>query len=770
MAARYYYESNGWSQSDTEYKKSRLLQCNLPTCEENVDEVIELLSALSDVQSPHLGPSLGSTPGKSASVVEPVLRQRHFSDTRPGDENWLCSWRKDNFSVSTKTAESNVSVTDIGCIADIDTSHSSAARQVCHPVWERQEGDFARVKPFHSQDSEAPSLGGRRVCFDKDLTDGTDKGGDGQRHLKQRESLSTYKDLLESSWASEALHKSMLDLENNEQENSSSFNKIDSIFLQSPLRHPYCGSETQADCHPEPNLSLFSLQHAKPLSQSLGILRSQVQGRGEAPKSCSFPRLSHQEELYLQEALSQSSFRQTASVSELNLRFGYTEPPHVLRNDREWGKSRGFAVAEPEITGSRLLPNDLSWIDRLEMKENLGQVNSEVKESWRPTQVTLERSHGDKVSHSLSGQSLQSISWPFEEARCVDRWQPSLEPMHSLGKIHSDKGEVNSGRLSSQAVGEVMKAQLPSTHLKSCGLPDGRKIYDLGQEAGTDERFEALYRFRLLQRCFRRWAWLQRCVGMACGWHRRRMLSSALCALHRPMEERHTQTHTLQHRRRALLLAQAFQHWKARVAARQGQTLRQSREHDGTVEDLRRRLTQPSDTLVLHTDTSMWRTHTQGQKLIRAAHIHYHLSLLCKCWLQWQRECVRQRWRAAQEERASCVWRLTLQSHTLTDWRSASVRHQQARRCYRHTLQKHTLTDWRSAYERQQQARRLCVLASVWRVWVGRWELRRCGRLAEARESAEVHRRGVLQHCLLVWRRRTANQCTGRERAHVIAK
>ena len=73
-------------------------------------------------------------------------------------------------------------------------------------------------------------------------------------------------------------------------------------------------------------------------------------------------------------------------------------------------------------------------------------------------------------------------------------------------------------------------------------------------------RFQALYRFRLLQRCFRRWAGQHRCLGIARQWHRWRVLSSALGALEQAAEKRHAQTHTLQHRHRALTLTRAFQH------------------------------------------------------------------------------------------------------------------------------------------------------------------------------------------------------------------
>ncbi|XP_063063878.1 uncharacterized protein LOC134456445 [Engraulis encrasicolus] len=65
---------------------------------------------------------------------------------------------------------------------------------------------------------------------------------------------------------------------------------------------------------------------------------------------------------------------------------------------------------------------------------------------------------------------------------------------------------------------------------------------------------------------------------------------------------------------------------------------------------------------------------------------------------------------------------------------------------------------------------RLCLLVSLWRVWVGRWELRRCARLAEARESAEVLRKAVLQHCLLVWRRKIATRRTRKEKTHETAR
>ncbi|XP_041953057.1 uncharacterized protein LOC121712962 isoform X2 [Alosa sapidissima] len=774
MAGRNYYGRHGWTQSESGHKKSRLLlQCNLPQCEENVDEVLDLLSACSDDQRPHLGAARGNAPVRSTFLVEPILRQQPLNSvTMPGNDSCLCSWKKGSSSTTDQRNRmwaKKITYSGSSIPITSSTSHVCTTRHDSLPHrkrWEKSEGDLARVAPFASLESQR--VGERAFCFGRDQADGRGAKFESQRHPKQRESLSTFEDLLDSSWASAALHRTMLDLENNEQESSSS------LLQQSPLRYSHRSSKPQlifqeVDYLSQPNLSLFSVENAKSSSQSSGIMRSQTQDR--IVKSAFGPRLSPQEELCLQEALSQSSHRPIVSMPERDV-----EPSHLPSRDTEWCEDCGLAVAEPVAAGKALVPNYLSWREKLEMKDNLDQANLKMKESWKSTQGTLEQNHGDKILHSFNGQLQLGIRGPLKEAIPSDGWRLSSKQKHLLEKTHSVTGQsskVNPEHLSSQGLKDMLKALRSSTHLQSCRLPGSREIYDPAQEVGTDERFQALYRFRLLQQCFRRWAHLCRCLAIARQCHRRRVLSSVLHALGQAVEKRHAQTHTLQHWQKARTLAQAFQHWKACAAVRQGQRSSLSRVHDGTVEDLRRRLTQPSSPLVLRETYCTWRRHSQGQEVLRAALIHYHLALLYKHWLRWRRECVRQRQCAEREEQAGRVWHLTLQKHTFAFWTLVSIRHQQARQCWRHQLQKRAFTAWTSAHQRQQQAtgqHRLCVLSAAWRVWLERLERRRSGRLTEAKESAELIRRSVLQHCLLVWWRRTTTRHNNRERSHLIAR
>lgn len=524
MAWRYY--ERHWCQSGAESRtKSRLLQCNLPQCEENVDEVLDLLSTLSDDQSTHLGATHDNTLGRSTSVVEPILRQRHFNnDTQLGWENCLYSWRKGSSTMTDqgsrpwakKVADSSNSIPATTSASPIcmATYGSRSHRK----RWEKPEGVFARVEPFHSQESDRLKVTERGFCFNMDQTDGSRTDYGKQGHLKQRESLSTFEDLLESSWTSAALHRTMLDLvvrispqsvrvllymfaskrpdflifthclmsintqlflfsQNNEQENSSLFSRTDSLHQQSLLKDSHHTSKPQqvfqqVDCLSRPNLSLFSVPNAKSLSQSSEVIKSNAQDRGGVVKSAFSTRLSPQAELCLQEALShQPSPRPPASMSKRDFSYCSTEPTHFASHDRRWCVDCGLSVAEPVATGNTSVPDYLSWRDKLKMKENLGQSNLKVRENWKSTQGTLEQNHGDKISHSFNGQLQLSTRGPLQEAIPPDRWRLTSKQRHFPGKTHSATGQsskVSPEHLSRQGLKDTLKAELPLIHPQSC--------------------------------------------------------------------------------------------------------------------------------------------------------------------------------------------------------------------------------------------------------------------------------------------------------------
>lgn len=218
--AGHYYERH-WSQSGAEHKSRLLQQCNLPQCEENVDEVLDLLSTLSDDQSPHLGAAHGKGLGRSTSVVEPIPRQEHFNNgSQIGDES-LYSWKKGSSAMTdqrnrTWATEDADGTSRPSIPPATSTSHVCMAKgdgQSHRKRWEKPEGVFARVAPFHSEESQRVRVTDRGLCFTMDQTDGSGPRYQNQSHLKQRESLSTFEDLLESSWTSGALHRTMLDFE-----------------------------------------------------------------------------------------------------------------------------------------------------------------------------------------------------------------------------------------------------------------------------------------------------------------------------------------------------------------------------------------------------------------------------------------------------------------------------------------------------------------------------------------------------------------------------
>ncbi|KAG5838708.1 hypothetical protein ANANG_G00226450 [Anguilla anguilla] len=131
------------------------------------------------------------------------------------------------------------------------------------------------------------------------------------------------------------------------------------------------------------------------------------------------------------------------------------------------------------------------------------------------------------------------------------------------------------------------------------------------------------------------------------------------------------QTDAMATGRRAALLSRCFGHWKACFEQKRCSALRPRRDSDANVEALRRRLIQPSDGLVLRMAYCAWRRHFQGLELLRAAHIHYHLTLLFKHWLEWRRRKMMRESRVQLEQQAQLHHDAGLKGRALITWRSA---------------------------------------------------------------------------------------------------
>ncbi|XP_031659275.1 uncharacterized protein LOC109868932 isoform X2 [Oncorhynchus kisutch] len=162
---------------------------------------------------------------------------------------------------------------------------------------------------------------------------------------------------------------------------------------------------------------------------------------------------------------------------------------------------------------------------------------------------------------------------------------------------------------------------------------------------------------------------------------------------------------------------------------------------------LLRRLTQPSNTLVLRTAYCAWRSHIQGMQLGRASLIHYHLTLLCKHWLVWRQAGVRLQAWALQAQRAALHWDHRQQSRAYALWRAA----------------------WVTARLATEQHRASC-LAAAWSVWAARATQREEERSARANQSAGFHRRSLLQHSLLLWLERAEQRRRQRDRLQRIVR
>ncbi|XP_067249935.1 uncharacterized protein [Chanodichthys erythropterus] len=150
----------------------------------------------------------------------------------------------------------------------------------------------------------------------------------------------------------------------------------------------------------------------------------------------------------------------------------------------------------------------------------------------------------------------------------------------------------------------------------SAQLDVAPEAYDDFDEKKIEERCEDLYRVRLRLRCLRLWSKRLRLLSQACCHDKRRVLSKALYVLRWVAKMHCSQNDAVEKRRCNVLLYQSFYQWKNHYESRH---LDNSLHNERNTDALRKRLIQPSRTLVLMTTCSTWR----NLHVLRAAVIHY---------------------------------------------------------------------------------------------------------------------------------------------------
>ncbi|KAL6456693.1 hypothetical protein MHYP_G00352370 [Metynnis hypsauchen] len=326
-----------------------------------------------------------------------------------------------------------------------------------------------------------------------------------------------------------------------------------------------------------------------------------------------------------------------------------------------------------------------SHLERLEMKETVSQMDPEGSQTFRkksysqrePRQVdTPRRSNENQI-----GQASR-----LNEHWCLD-WH---RPQH----IHKEHSTHHTFQVSSSHGGSSSKPHPKGGPTKQDLLWSANQLHAAPQvffstaDEEIAERFQALYRFRLLLWCFRKW-----CAGLssltkARLYHQRRILSKALLALQQAVLLRRAQVDTAERRQNALMLAQGFHKWKDCYERRQLARLDPDSGTEGHIAALRRRLVQASDAQPLRITYCAWRSHVQGQQIHRAAVIHHHLEVLCKHWLLWRQAWLKQRSRSQQQLQAYVWCEERLRSRAWTVWLWVWQKRQQTTHLHRLVLQR----------------------------------------------------------------------------------
>ncbi|ROL48847.1 hypothetical protein DPX16_23200 [Anabarilius grahami] len=326
-------------------------------------------------------------------------------------------------------------------------------------------------------------------------------------------------------------------------------------------------------------------------------------------------------------------------LQRCNTRFSSSHVPRVSVHSKQPNKSRQNEdfVRDRRPDGDKLTFDGSTEINphkRLEMQENLSQMH--------PLVIHRE----DVKNHT---QTMQRVY--LKEAY---KYPPGLA---------GSRNEIDGQYFTSHQ-------HSPFTKFKAVAATEARisAPLDVAPEASDDfdekkieERCEDLYRFRLRLRCLRLWSKRLRFLSQACCHDRRRVLSKALYVLRRAAKMHCAQNDAVERRRCNFLLYQSFYQWKNHYESGH---LDNSFHNERNTAALRKRLIQPSRTLVLMTTCSTRR----NLHVLRTAVIHYHLSVLYKHWLLWRQACLKQFSRRQQEWWACSWWGRRLQSKVWTLW------------------------------------------------------------------------------------------------------
>ncbi|KAK6303153.1 hypothetical protein J4Q44_G00256070 [Coregonus suidteri] len=823
-------QSGGWSQR--KYVPRRpLVQSNLSVCGENdVDQLLDLLSTLNEDRPPYL------------SVSDEVL-DRHTDLTESGP-TWSAKLGKLAYQGSEeKESEANLTDRDISVPIRLQGGASLSSGHPYGSIVGRGDGgkcvDWVGKWGRRRQQQEEREC----VSFVQKCNSGSNFPGDApfypevpdlldrrQREPievhnvkpacpKQNENLSTFQDLLESSWTSASLHRSMLDLEIGlsfvdlgllpQALNTSGDFALSPVNLESPLDNTSHGPKPSISCSAKMSCSIIHCHKAgrrcstskdgsstSPYKANRETEFSELHSRSEIAKnagqqstnihSASVLVKAHIEpgrkaerkaekktdvfasamcgsdfpsnEYFLPASLSQYSFSGRQNSTEV------AYPEHNTKWSNELsGQAKSCSVDTvhsfyptlkgvedlfevPRVkTSNPAVSHSLLWEERLAIKENLAQLTLADIEGAahlkRSTPNVPSQDNRDGYGGTERGPNRRTPGSTTPERQC------QIDP---LVQTHTGTS-VTLHMLTGDASGEFLGERALSAVHQSLPMPiDAVEIHSPSLvETIEDSRWLALYRFRLQLRCFRTWDQQWKSHTWARLQHRRRLLRTGLSALRWAVVIRRAQTDTLARRTDALTLAHCFHRWRRCVEQRHCLNVSPGsvRGDIGDVHCLLRRLTQPSDTLVLRTAYCAWRSHIQGMQLGRASLIHYHLTLLCKHWLVWRQAGVRLQAGALQAQRAALHWDHRLQSRAYTVWRAA----------------------WATARLATQQHRAYC-LAAAWSVWAARATQREEERSARANQSAGFHRKSLLQHSLLLWQERAEQRRQQRDRLQHIVR
>nr|XP_046222219.1 uncharacterized protein LOC124046175 isoform X3 [Oncorhynchus gorbuscha] len=840
-------QSGGFSQR--KYVPRRpLVQSNRSVCGENeVDQLLDLLSTLSEDRPPYLSVS---DEVLDRHTSEPVLRPKNLSrntDLTERGPTWSAKLGKLSHQGSEEKG-SEVNLTDRDILVPIRLQ-GGASLTSGHPYgsiagrgdggncvnwlgkWGRgRQQPVERECVSFVQKCNSGSLGSTfpgDAPFYPAVPDMLDRrqGEHGKPACpKQNENVSTFQDLLESSWTSASLHRSMLDLEIGlsvvdlgllpQALNTSGDLALSPVNLGSPLDHESHGPRPSISCNAKMSCSIIhchkggrrcstskdgsstSLYKANRETEFSELrLQSEIaKNAGQQSTNIHSPSVSVKAHIkpwreaerkaekktdvfakadkktdvfastmrgsdfpsnmyFLPASLSQYSFSGRQNSTEV------AYPEHNTKWSNEFsGQAKSDSVDTvhsfyptlkgvedlfevPRVTTSNpAVSHSLLWEERLGITKNLGQITLSDRERAahlkRSTPNASSQDNREGLSLLLHSHGRRTPGSTTPERQCQS---DPLVTTHT-GTLHTLTGGASGeflGERDLSAVHQSLPTPIDAVEIHSPSLV----------ETIEDSRWLALYRFRLQLRCFRTWDHQWRSHTRARLQHRRHFLRTGLSALRWAVVTRRAQTDTLARRTDALTLAHCFHRWRTCVGQMHCLNVSPgSVRGDIGVVCLLRRLTQPSNTLVLRTAYCAWRSHIQGMQLGRASLIHYHLTLLFKHWLVWRQAGVRLQAWALQAQRAALHWDHRQQSQAYALWRAAWVTARLATEQHRRVAQR-----WR---ERTHGARlqRVCVEAEqvlsrqILAVAFGRWH-------QEFARADCGHRLVQRWHDLLEWRR-----------------